>query len=108
LYGGKKEEKERKKVRDYKLTKAGLYYMLRCRFNDRDFTPKLKTPRNVLVRIYRVWLKDKPHKYKNLVIWDSWGSFTGISIKDKCCIDEIFTFNDYENIKFKKIQEFIN
>jgi len=93
---------------DYKLSKAGLYYMLRCRFNDRDFTPNLKTPRDVLVRIYRVWLKDTPHKFMNLVIWDSWGSFTGISIKDKCCIDELFTFNDYDNIKFKKLQEFVN
>ena len=94
---------------DYKLTKAGLYYMLRARFNDRDFRPSKKTPRNVLVRVYKVWLKDTPYTFKHLVLWDSWGkSFTGTCIKDKCCIDELFTFNEYEKIKFKKIQEFIN
>lgn len=94
-------------VENYKLTREGLYYMLRARYNDRDFTPNRKAPRGDLVRIYTVWLKDYPRGRKRVLLFETWGnSFTGIAIKDKACIDNLFSFNDYEKIKYKKEMEF--
>jgi len=94
-------------IGDYKLTDKGEYYMLRARFNKRDFTPNRKTPRGDLIRIYDAWLKSDPRIRKRLFIFETWSnSFTQISLRDKACIDNLFSFNDYEDIKFKKISEF--
>lgn len=96
-------------VGDYKLTDKGLYYMLRARYNDRDFTPDRKAPRGDLVRIYTVWLKSKIRDRKRVLLFETWGnSFTGVAIKDKVCIDNLFSFNDYEDIKYEKEMEFRN
>ena len=94
-------------IGDYELTKKGKYYMLRARFNERDFTPNKKTPRGDIVRIYNVWLKNKTREKKRLLIFKTWGnSFTKIAIRDKACIDNLFSFNDYDQIKSKKHMEF--
>ena len=96
-------------VGNYKLNETGKYYLLRARFNDRDFTPNRKAPRGDLVRIYTVWLKNNIRDRKRVLLFKTWGnSFTGIAIKDKVCIDNLFSFNDYEKIKFKKEMEFRN
>ena len=94
-------------IGDYKLTLKGEYYMLRARFNERDFTPNKNTPRGDIVRIYDVWLKSDPRNKKRLLTFKTWGNgFTQIAIKDKTCIDNLFSFNDYDQIKAKKHMEF--
>ncbi len=94
-------------IGDYELTEKGIYYLYRARFNDRDFTPNKKTPRGDIVRIYNVWLKDKPREKKRLLIFKTWGnSFTHTAIRDKACIDNLFSFNDYNQIKVKIHMEF--
>ena len=94
-------------IGDYKLTLKGEYYMLRARFNKRDFTPNKKTPRGDIVRIYNVWLKSDPKVIKRLYIYESWcNSFTQTAIRDKACIDNLFSFNDYNYIKSVKHMEF--
>ena len=94
-------------IGDYKLTKKGTYYLNRARFNNRDFTPNKKVPKGDIVRIYNVWLKDDPKVRKRLLIFKTWGnSFTLTAIRDKTCIDNLFSFNDYNQIKSKKHMEF--
>jgi len=94
-------------IGNYKLTKKGKYYMLRARFNDRDFTPNKKTPRGDMIRIYNIWLKSDPRVRKRLFIYKTWGnSFSQIAIRDKVCIDNLFSFNDYDLIKSKLHMEF--
>ena len=94
-------------IGDYKLTEKGNYYMLRARFNERDFTPNKKVPRGDIVRIYDVWLKSDPRDMKRLYIFKTWGnSFTLTAIRDKTCIDNLFSFNEYDKIKAKIHMEF--
>lgn len=92
---------------DYKLTEKGNYYMLRARFNEHDFTPNKKVPRGDIVRIYDAWLKSDPRIIKRFMIFKTWSnSFGLVSLRDKICIDNLFSFNDYNQIKFKKVSEF--
>lgn len=94
-------------IGDYKLTEKGSYYLLRARFNKRDFTPNKKVPRGDMIRIYDVWLKRDPRDKKRLFIFKTWGnSFTLTAIRDKTCIDNLFAFNDYDQIKAKIHMEF--
>ncbi len=94
-------------IGDYKLTEKGNYYVLRARFNDRDFTPNKKVARGDIVRIYNVWLKNNPRVKKRLFIYNTWSNgFSLITIRDKACIDNLFSFNDYDLIMSSKYMEF--
>jgi len=94
-------------IGNYILTEKGEYYALRARFNYRDFKPKKKVPRGDVIRIYDAWLHNEPNKRKRLMIFETWGNgFTLITLKDKACIDNLFSFNDYDLIKLKKIMEY--
>jgi len=91
------------------LSEAGLYFFVRALFNERCRPGHLPSTQDDPEIEYHTWLAEAPEAIKTVKIWRGWGhkgrgKITPMDVKDKVCIDELFFWNHYQEIRIKKVK----